>query len=319
MQACPKCGSSAPDDAKTCSICFAALGGAEPARTPSAPAPEHGPEASTSGFSPLGADVSVPKEEEYMPMVGIPGVDNIPKDAPPVYGQPAAPPPRGLGGMPARTTLGGDVIQEDTAPHNYGQPVGGAPMGPNSMRQGAPPPAGARRSTVHARSASAESTRSGFPVALVAVLLLLLAGGGAFGYWYWQKQQAPARAADQFFSAFQKKDWKTVYQMVELPAEQKAAMNEQMFTSVMAMVGNMITLKSYKIGEVKTEGETATVKVTATASMPAMMGQPAGEKSSTNDLPLRLVGGKWKVDATSGRGGMPGLGSMGGMGAPGGR
>src|SRR5687768_2531092 len=111
MQACPKCGSSAPDDAQTCSICFAALGSAEPAATFSAPSPEDGTTATATGLSPLGAGVSVPREEDYMPVVGIPGVDNIPKDAPPVYGQPAAAPPLGLGGMPARTTLGGDVIQ----------------------------------------------------------------------------------------------------------------------------------------------------------------------------------------------------------------
>jgi hypothetical protein len=115
-------------------------------------------------------------------------------------------------------------------------------------------------------------------------------------------------------SAFQKKDWKTVYNLMELPPEQKSQLTEAMFSQVMQMVGNMVTLKSYKIGEVENKGDTATVKVTATASTPALMGQPAGDKTGTNDIPLKLVDGKWKIDISAARGGMPGLGGIGSLG-----
>src|SRR5688572_30761327 len=101
MQQCPKCGSTAPDDATQCSICFAALGAHASAPAPAPPAagiPDAPPAAPTlTTASPIGADpappqfgagVAVPREEEYMPIPGIPGVDNIPKDAPSPYAQP---------------------------------------------------------------------------------------------------------------------------------------------------------------------------------------------------------------------------------------
>lgn len=146
--------------------------------------------------------------------------------------------------------------------------------------------------------------------------MLLLAGGGAFGFWYWQKQQAPTRAAEEFMAAFKSKDWKKFYNLIEFPEAAKAQLDEQKFVTAMGLVGNMVTLKSYKIGAMENKGDTATVKVTATVSTPAMMGMPAGDKTNTNDLPLKLVNGKWKLDATGAGGGMPGLGPLGSMRAP---
>src|SRR2546423_212360 len=124
MQQCPKCGSGAPDGATECSICFAPLGqtAAAPAplpqpvapsvTPPTPPAASHHPAAGAPPVSPLG--IAVPKEEDYMPSVGIPGVDNIPKDAPSPYGAPAplAPSPYAPPGIaePQRIGLTGDVI-----------------------------------------------------------------------------------------------------------------------------------------------------------------------------------------------------------------
>ncbi len=338
MQQCPKCGSTAPDDATQCSICFAALGADQSAPPPAPPAvgiPDAPPAAlPLPTTSPMGADpspqhfgagVAVPREEDYMPIPGIPGVDNIPKDAPSPYSQPNPPAPMGLGGAPQRMTLAGDMI-DDSAQSSLGHPGTGAPMaagpprGPSTMRQTAPSttPGARRGGSIHSRPAAMEGREAkGFPVATVLVILLLLVGGGSFGYWFWQKQQAPKRAATQFLEAFQKKDWKTFYNLIELPAEQKAQVTEEQFVTGMGMVGNMITVKKYEIGEVTKDGDTAKVKATVTVSSTVSLpGLPAGEKTNTSEMPFKNFNGKWKLDATSARPGIPGLGGMGG-GAPG--
>jgi hypothetical protein len=126
-------------------------------------------------------------------------------------------------------------------------------------------------------------------VAAVLILLLLL-GGGAFGFWYWQKQRAPAVAAEKVLAAMKSKDWKTVYNMMEFSAEQKAVINEQVFLQAMNVVGGMFSVKEYKIGGVKIEGEAATVQTEVTV-------EAAGKtRTDKSDAKFKLVNGQWKMD-----------------------
>src|SRR5687768_16366479 len=109
----------------------------------------------------FGSGVAVPREEDDMPAPGIPGVDNIPKDAPSPYAQPNPSAPMGLGGAPQRMTLAGDMI-DDSAQTSLGHPGTGAPMagaprGPSTMRQGAPStPQSGRHGSIHSRPAAME-------------------------------------------------------------------------------------------------------------------------------------------------------------------
>src|ERR1051325_2899992 len=97
---CPKCGSGVAAEAKTCPICFADM-------------EEVGRQQGPAGFQMPTA--SVPREEEYMPVVGIPGLDNVrdPVAPPPNYLSPgigSAPVGGGMGGGEVRVSLTGEVL-----------------------------------------------------------------------------------------------------------------------------------------------------------------------------------------------------------------
>jgi ketosteroid isomerase-like protein len=146
------------------------------------------------------------------------------------------------------------------------------------------------------------------------VVLALLLVGGAAGFWFYQQQRAPAAAVEQFMMAFQRKDWKGVYAMLDVPDSMKGQLNESQFTQAMQLVGNMITVKQFKVGKVTREGDTATVELTVTyemsSQMAAMSGRQSGEQTQTSSAKLKNVNGKWKIA-------LDGLGSaLGGAGAP---
>jgi hypothetical protein len=187
------------------------------------------------------------------------------------------------------------------------------------MRPSAPAPipvARNRAASSRSRPASTEAPKSGgVPAFVILLIVLVLAGAGAGGWWYWQQKQAPAKAAGQFFESIQKKDWKSMYNLIELAPEQKARATEEQFVAGMSMVGGMINIKKYEVGEATVTGDTAKVKVTVTASL-NVPGMPGGDRTNTQEIPMKKINGKWKLDATSARGGsMPGLGGLGGPGS----
>ena len=322
MQKCPKCGSTAPDDATQCSVCFAALGAAQPAPpAPPASGIPDAPPATTTAYSPMGADappqpfgagVSVPREEEYMPIPGIPGVDNIPRDAPPVYGQPSSQSPIGLGGAPTRTTLAGDVI-DDSAPTTYGHPGSGGPMaagppsGPTTMRPAGPTTSAPRRGSIHSRPAAMEGREPrGFPVVALVLSLLVLGGAGAGGWYWYNNRTNPKDQTVKMLQAFKALDYKEMYRLVALSPElQKEMPNAEAYEArskqeiegatpqqkqLIEMVLRGIT--DISAGEPTITGNTAVVPTSVTITM---MGQNVKFKGQSKMI---REGGIWKFDLT---------------------
>jgi flagellar basal body-associated protein FliL len=331
MQQCLRCGSGVPDGRDTCQICKAPM------------IPAAGAEAEKKPFS---------EEEIQEVTVGIPGIDNTPPAANP-YGVPAQP---GLGGQ-VRVSLTGEVVEvPPPTPQGPrpGAPIGmppgarppagaGSPVPP--LRPvvppvpGAPPPPGAgtvppmpsgpatmRPGPVtparmsYPRGAYSETApkKSGGVVIAIVVLLVLMAAGVVAGFWFYQQQRAPAVAVEQFMMALQKKDWKGVYAMLDIPDNMKGQLSESQFTQAMQLVGNMITIKQFKVGKVTREGDTASVELTVTVEMSsqlaALSGGQSGEQVQNTSARLKNVNGQWKIPLDGLRSAMGSVGTP-----PGGR
>ncbi|MGC8669333.1 MAG: hypothetical protein ACP5VE_14595 [Chthonomonadales bacterium] len=324
---CPKCGAAVKEGAVECPICFAPLHDEDvmPGLAPGAG---------------LGSvhQMALPKEEEYMPAAGIPGIDRPGQPAPPrpnylaPDAEPAAPLPNYLTGTQpqsqplagaapgagVRVSLTGEVIPEpppspQPAGPSYGpRPVAGGPVPPRTAaRPGMPgqPPArpGAQASNViparrsHGR---AEARSGGNGAALVIIVLILLAAAGGGGWWWWQqKQRAPGTALEKALTAFKNRDYKTFYNSIAWPEGQKSSATEAVFEQVMSTMGNMLTLKDFKIGEIQNNGDTASVTVTQTVSFSGPLAALAGsERTSTQQVHMKQVNGEWKMDPTVGEG-----------------
>src|SRR5207249_2694650 len=95
---CPKCGSGVGAKAASCPICFADL-------------EDTGRQQDPAAFQMPTA--SVPHEDEYMPVVGIPGLDNVPKveAPPPNYLSPGIGSAPAMGGGEVRVSLTGEVLE----------------------------------------------------------------------------------------------------------------------------------------------------------------------------------------------------------------
>lgn len=302
---CPKCGAAVDKGSATCPICFADLS-----------------EDTAAGAAILSAlNQPIPKEEEYLPVAGIPGIDNRPQEEAPVAnylsGTQQGPAPT----VERRVSLTGEVIEVASAPQavaapmpGYAPPPAGQPMGPSTMRPPNPaaPPARKTSYTMPARRESAPARSGGGAGVLIAVIVvLLLAGGGGFGYWYWQKQRAPIVAAEKLMAAQKSGDYATVLDMVELPPQiQQMVTNagvskDQMIQGAKAM-GQMAKITDYKIGEATVTGDTATVQITSTVNVSSqlagMTGQKAGTQTITQSAPFKLVNGVWKLDASKAQG-----------------
>lgn len=307
---CPKCGAANTPDQTACTICFAPLSDNKPSGPIGLQIPQIRPD--------------VPREDEYMPVAGIPGIDNRPQieqanylvgNVPSASGGPAA-------AGDTRVSLTGEVLEiAPAAPRNVS--IQGAQAPPGARPVGAAPRPVSRGS--YARPASRESqskSGSGVIVAIVLVLLLL-GGGGAAGYWFWQKQRAPAIAAEKVLAAQKNKDWRTLYRMMEFPEQAKAQLNmapggaENGFAMVMDRMGRLFDTKDYKVGDVAIDGEKATVKVTVTSEV--KVGGNTAPQTKTDDVKFKLVNGEWKVDVEAlqqrgmalmrqgGSGSMPGI------------
>lgn len=301
MQQCPRCGSGVPDGRDTCHICKGPLKpvGAAP-KKPAQPAQE--PAIGLAAQQPI--DVAAPgplagePEEEGPDLApGIPGLDNQLKQ----QDQYASSAPAQMGGPQMRTTLAGDVVevsQPEAAPFPG---TGGAKQAFPGTGGGPIPPSRSMGPTTmgHPRSAGGPIMASerksggggggGVGAMVFAILLVLVLAGGGGGWWWWQKQHAPAVAAEKYFAAFTAKDWKTVYEGTDIPAEYKDKVTPEVFAKGMDYIGNLVTLSDVKVGECTITGDQATVKVSYTA---AVFGQT---KTNNTDLPMKLVDGRWKV------------------------
>ncbi len=270
---CPRCGSGVAAEKTECPICGAVL-----------PPPEQRPGAPRGLTAPVAPSGPPPLQTDE-PVAGIPGLPLNPEEAPspnylqPNYLQPGQPGAPSTGSL--RVSLTGET-HEAPAPSrtvglNGSDPIPRRPV----ERERAP-------------------AKFGTGAIVAVVLLILVLAGGAAGWWYWQKQHAPAQTVDRFFEAVQKKDWKTVYNMLEFPEGQKKVSEDQ-FTMVMGTLGSLFVIKEYKIDKVETNGDTASVTVTVTTGV--------GGKSTTQTapVPLKRVNGVWKLDAAPGKGGLPGF------------
>ncbi|NLH99901.1 MAG: hypothetical protein GX446_10490 [Chthonomonadales bacterium] len=296
MQQCPKCASSVPDGRTTCQICSAEL---DPAQSKAV-----GP---TGLQTPVVARPLAEEEPTIKP--GIPGIDRPSEDDDVLAKQIGGAQPAASGGVELRRTLAGDVIEVPVAaPSRPGGPLAGdAAHGPGPRplpRQGGPgggsiPPLRSGKGPVRAVESDSGGSGSKLGVVLL-VLLLLIGGGGAGGYWYWQ-QTRPAAAATLFFETFQQKKWGELYDQVILPDQVRSMVSRDMFERVMGAVGAGITVKSFKVESTKIEGDTATVKVSVSATIGGK------DSNDTSDVMMKKVDGVWKVDGTAAARSVPGL------------
>ncbi len=291
MLQCSRCGSGVPDDRTTCHICNSPL--------------EAAPQA-TAAKAPVVGAIKREGRAAAEPKAGIPGIDNMPPADP--YGT-GKPPEIGGGGGEMRVSLTGETFEaplpmaRPSGPSSGGSRPGTGPIRPGTgpIRPAAPPSSrgGYQMPARRVEAAPVKSGKGGG--AVLIVVLLLLIGGGAFGFWYYQKQQAPVKAATAFMDALKSKDWKALYGLMELPADQKSKVTAENFAQGMSMIGSMLTIEEYKVNSSTITGDTAKVNISAKATV---MGQ---KSDKANDVPMKLVNGAWKLDASQ-PGGLMGLG-----------
>ena len=296
MVTCPRCAQQADETTRsTCPNCFAPLTG--PGMQPGGPT----------------AAAPVPPGQPYPPTPG-------PLPAPQ---QPYPPQPSRNPG--ARVSLTGEVIEQNgpaAPPPSY--VAGGAPSRPPV---GGPPRTGGTASsrTAYAPQPSTAPTKSGGGIIAILVGLLVLGGLGAGGWWFLRPHTSPKVVVQQFDTALGARDWKTIYMLVEFPADTKTKYpNADAFASSMNSelekaqsipgAGSLVdsftkAYQSAQVGEPTINGDTATVPVTMTVSL--SFGGAKTEKTSTQQIPLRKVSGVWKIDGMQGA--MSGAGALGGM------
>jgi hypothetical protein len=299
MQQCPKCASSVPDGRTTCQICSAALD------------PEASKTAGPIGLQAPLAPQAFADEDDPANKPAIPGIDRQPEEMDVLQKQIGGGSAMASGGVELRRTLSGDVIEVPVAaPQRPGGPMlgqagpaqGRSPMQP-IPRQSAPggPSIPPMRSGGGAVRGGETSGGGGSKLGIVLlILILVLGGGGAAGYWYWT-QTRPAAAATEFMGSLQKKDWDKVYDQIELPSQARGMVNRDRFVKVMGIVGGNLTVESFAVEGSTITGDTAKVKMRVKASF----GNQKSDKA--DDIPLKKVNGVWKVDATGGARGMPGM------------
>jgi hypothetical protein len=201
-------------------------------------------------------------------------------------------------------------------------PVSAAPpaVGPGSY--GGAPAVPRPNSTAPRRyeAAPAPSGGKGGLLGIVALLVLVLGAGGGWFWWTHRPGATPTDTVKRVLTAQANEDFKTVYNFMELPATAKAkypdatafdtGMKDQQKTLSNSPLGGLVTgmkdklktlLQTAKVGEAKTEGDTATVPITLNDSS-------LGINNLSVDIPLKNIGGIWKVDATSGKLGTMGMG-----------
>jgi hypothetical protein len=126
---------------------------------------------------------------------------------------------------------------------------------------------------------------------LLVVLILMLAGGG---FWLWKQSNSPVPTVERLGEAVKRKDWKTVYGLIDWSDGQKKQIDEKTFMTMAGVYGNVVTLESYHIGSASVQGETATVPVDMAFKVTGVFLNK--EKTAKTDVKCRLVNGEWKLE-----------------------
>jgi hypothetical protein len=132
-------------------------------------------------------------------------------------------------------------------------------------------------------------------MAVIVVLVLALGGGGAF--WFMKNGGNPKDSAQKFVEAQIAGNYRAQYDLMVLGAETKKqvpnadAYEKQMKSGPAEQVRSMLSeVKLVSVGESKIDGDTAKVPVEISFKL---QGQTQTMKQ---DVPMKKVDGKWKVD-----------------------
>jgi hypothetical protein len=220
---CPKCGSGVAAHLTSCPICFADM-------------EEVGREQGPSSYQVPKA--GIPHEDEYMPKVGIPGLDNHPavEAPPPNYLSPGIGAAPAMGGGEVRVSLTGEVMEVMTpTPRNVSA---GAPMPP---MPGARPPVGTRPAPGRLAPGRKSPVRTNYPdeegyqkekagpVAAI-MLVLILVCGAAYGGWYWYNNRTnPKDQAVKLGAALKAKNWGDIFDLCAWPPDKVASNSRSEF------------------------------------------------------------------------------------------
>jgi hypothetical protein len=297
MVTCQRCAQQVDETTRsTCPNCFTPL--PAPGLQPVAPLPVPGPSPQAYPGAPGSAQ---PPQQPYPPQ-----------------------PSRNPG---TRVSLTGEVVEQNgpsAPPPSY---VGGGAAGrpPAAMAPRSGGPASSRSAYASPRSeVPAKSGGAGKFVVTIACLLVL-GGLGVGGWWFLRPHISPKTVVQQFDTAIATQDWKTVYMLVEMPADTKSKYPDanafatditdklqQAKSNPMsaALVDSLIkAYQSAQVGEPTIDGDSAKVPVTMKISV-AFLGKTT-EQTSTQQVPLRKVNGAWKIDGLQGA--ITGAGKLGGM------
>lgn len=289
MVHCPNCEQPVDETVRTtCPLCFAPLTGA----TPIPPAPDDEDEAvgpapaapATAAGAAIPAPQPAPAAE---PRVAAPLTPVSISGA--AQAVPISLPTGAARAAGTVVSLTGEIINTNsTLPAQ----AAAGPARPSALPRAAP----SERWNMEAQgSAPRRGSKAG---ALVLVLLVLL--GGGFGGWYWWMHRSdPKATTQQFVTALTNGDWKTVYNLSDLPAKVKskyptadafaaaATQNPAKVQAGLALVKKLLT--SATIGDATVSGDTATVPITLHITA---LGT---SRDVTSQVHLKNDSGEWKI------------------------
>ena len=203
-----------------------------------------------------------------------------------------------------RVSLTGEVIESAMPPQATNQPM--QPGGYAGGSLGGSPPTsrpGSPSATARTRESSASAKSSSGNVAGIAAAIVVIFLVCFGGWWYMQHRTNPKGQAEKVINAFKTQDWKALYELTEMTADQKAkypdfatwdADRKQSFEKVPG--GEQVvesiakSIDSVSIGEPTFEDGKASVPVSFSITL---MGLKADQKQT---FPMKNIGGIWKLD-----------------------
>ena len=147
--------------------------------------------------------------------------------------------------------------------------------------------------------------------------MLVLALGGGWFWWSHRPGATPTDTVQRVLTAFSTDDYKSMYNLIDLPADQKTkypdaqafedAVKTQMKTVDNSPLSGMVkslkdTMKQAKIGEAKIDGDTATVPITMHVSLFGV------NKDVSQNISLKHTDGIWKISGNGAGAGLAGGG-----------
>ena len=239
-----------------------------------------------------------------------------PPPGPPASGMPGQPPPpqsyapqlnRSAG---TRVSLTGEVIEDNASAPPPSYVGGGAPVRPPVGVAPRPGPPAASRAAYGASRTEAPAKSGGGKAVGILLGLLIVGGLGTAGWFFLMPHTNPKEVVQKFDTAVAAQAWKAAYPLVELSSDMKtkcpdaSAFAGYMTSEVDKMravpMANAIVdaaLKSYqtaKVGEPTIDGDSAKVPVSLRLSISGM--GTTIERPVDMNVPLRKVGGTWKID-----------------------